>query len=153
MTGVPGHRSDHGTQPGGRVARPGLMRLPAVAALIVLLAALVGCGPAASPAPQGTLTLLLLAGPVCPVETDPPDPRCAPRPVSAAVVAILDGDREVARGTSGAEGRIDFRLPVGRYTVRAVPGDAPFPVPPGDQVVDVGAGPVELRLDYDTGIR
>jgi hypothetical protein len=118
--------------------------------LVVVVAA---CGPGASPGPTGTLTLLLTAGPVCPVEQDPPDPACAPRAVSGAVVAILDGDREVARGTSGADGRIDFQLPHGRYVVHPVAGDNPFPSPPGDQVVDVGPEPVELSLGYDTGIR
>jgi hypothetical protein len=130
--------------------RPRAVLLALAAAISFALAS---CGPAASEPPTGTLTLALTAGPVCPVVTDPPDPACAPRPVAGAEVTVLLGDREVARGTSSAEGRIDFRLPYGRYTVRPVPGDQPFPVPPGDQVVDVGPEPAELALDYDTGIR
>jgi hypothetical protein len=123
-------------------------------ALALVVAALAACSsPQPSVPPGASLTLLLTAGPVCPVEQVPPDPACAPRPAAGQVVAILDREREVARGTSDADGRIDFALPAGRYTVRAVAA-AGFPAPPADQIVDVAAGaPMELTLDYDTGIR
>ena len=121
--------------------------------LLIAVSAVATCGPAVSPGPTGTLTLVMLQGPVCPVEQDPPDPACAPRPVVGQVVAILDGSREVARSTSDAAGRIRFSLPHGRYTVHPVPPDTGFPTPPTDQVVDLGAQAVELSLDYDTGIR
>jgi hypothetical protein len=46
-----------------------------------------------------------LAGPVCQVETIPPDPACAPRPVAGAVILIRDASgTEVARTTTGADG-------------------------------------------------
>ncbi len=126
-----------------------LRTLIAAALLLVLCAC---AGPAASAPPNGTLTLTLTAGPVCPVEQNPPNPACAPRAVSGAQVAIFDGDREVTRGASNADGRIDFSLPFGRYTVRPI-SNGGFPTPPGDQLVDIGALPVELALAYDTGIR
>ncbi len=123
--------------------------LALVAACLMVLAA---CTPAAPSAPLTTLTLTLTAGPVCPVAQDPPDPACAPRPVEGAVVAIALGDREVARGTSDAGGRIRFSLPAGRYVVRPIHAGT-FPTPPAEQIADVGDEPVELLLGYDTGIR
>jgi hypothetical protein len=102
--------------------------------------------------PSTTLTLTLTAGPVCPVEQNPPDPDCAPRPAAGEVVAIVLGDREVARGTSDADGRIRFALPAGRYVVRPIHAGT-FPTPPAEQTVDLRDQPVELQLDYDTGIR
>jgi hypothetical protein len=125
-------------------------------ALVVGACLLLGCGGQDAPSTV-ELTLLLRAGPVCPVEPDPPNPACEPRPVPDSVVAILEGDREVARGTSDAFGRIQFVLPYGRYLVRPI-SDGGFPTPPASQLVDLGPQPagvegVELRLDYDTGIR
>ena len=72
--------------------------------------------------------------------------------MAGQAVAILDGEREVGRGSSDANGRIDFSLPYGRYTVRPVSAGT-FPSPPADQIVDIGPQPVELALEYDTGIR
>ena len=125
---------------------------PGRALLILVLAAVAACAPAASPAQTGLLTLTLTTGPTCPVEQIPPDPQCATRPVVGREVVILAGDREVARGTSDGGGQIRFQLPIGRYTVHdGLTGT--FPTPPADQVVDIGGQPVELALDYDTGIR
>ena len=134
----------------GRMNTP-LRRLMALTLLVMGVAA---CAPGAtaSPAPTGVVTLTLLAGPVCPVEQDPPDPNCAARPVADHEVVLLAGDREVARGRSDARGMIRFEVPYGRYVVHPVGGQT-FPTAPGDQAVDVGAEPATLTLDYDTGIR
>jgi hypothetical protein len=121
-------------------------------ATVLLVLILAACTPSAPSPPSTTLTLALTAGPVCPVEQNPPDPDCAPRPVAGEVVAIVLGDRELARGTSDADGRIRFALPAGRYVVRPME-DGTFPTPPAEQVVDVGADPLEISLEYDTGIR
>lgn len=123
-----------------------------IAALLLVLPVVAACTEAAPTTSTGTLTLTLRAGPVCPVEQNPPNPACAPCAVSGAQVVILDGDREVARGSSNADGRIDFSLPSGRYRVHPI-SNGGFPTPPEDLVVDIGALPVELDLDYDTGIR
>jgi hypothetical protein len=128
------------------------MKTLTVLGLAAALLIATACAPAASTPPAGRLTLVLTAGPVCPVEQDPPDPACADRPVAGEVVALVSGGLEVARGTSDAAGRITFALPEGRYTVRPV-DDGTFPTPPAEIVVDVGAEPVELSLLYDTGIR
>ena len=129
------------------------MRAPLLAVAVALAVVVAACGTTAAPSvATGTLTLILRAGPVCPVEQNPPDPACAPRPVVQSVVALVEGDREVTRGTSDANGRISFTVPYGRYTVRPI-SDGGFPTPPADLIVDVGGVPVELDLDYDTGIR
>jgi len=92
--------------------------------------------------------------PVCPVETDPPDPACDDRPVPGAVIVVtlLDGS-PVATVTSDAAGRFSISLPpaVYRFTPRAVEGLVGTAAPAD---VEVGAGATKaLVLTYDTGIR
>lgn len=97
---------------------------------------------------------IALAGPVCPVETVPPDPACAPRPVAEAVVLIrVGGGPEVARAVTGADGIFFVELAAGEYVVepQAVEG---LLGTAGPQSVSVLAGSaVAIQLDYDTGIR
>jgi hypothetical protein len=99
----------------------------------------------------GTVT----AGPVCPVERNPPDPACAPRPVAGAVItATFSGQGEVARATTAPDG--SYRILIdgyGTYTLTALPVqglmNAPAPVA-------VTLDPMETRhvdFEYDTGIR
>ena len=71
--------------------------------------------------PSGRLEVIARAGPVCPVETDPPSPECAPRPVDSATIIVTDatGD-EVARGTTGPDGvvvRLEGARDGGQVTV------------------------------------
>ena len=47
-------------------------------AVVVLVLVLAACVPGES-REQGSLLVIASAGPVCPVETNPPDPNCAPR--------------------------------------------------------------------------
>ena len=99
-----------------------------------------------------TITGQVLAGPTCPVERIPPDPGCAPRPVSSALVLFTDtNEQEVARAVSDANGDFRLMLPRGTYTMvpQKVPGMLRTPSP-SMIVVD---GPVALTVLYDTGIR
>jgi hypothetical protein len=100
------------------------------------------------------MELTLLAGPTCPVETVPPDPNCAPVPVADRIVLVLALDgREVARGTSDAAGHIRIAVAPGSYVVRAAPVEG-FPTAPAEKTVEVRAGaPVQVNLEFDTGIR
>ena len=109
------------------------------------------------PAGSGAVVGLVTAGPVCPVERDPPDPACAPRPVPGAVlVARAPDGREVARTASGADGRYEMRLPPGTYELvpqpveglMGTPGPIPFRVGP-----DPAEVPQRIDVPYDTGIR
>lgn len=95
-----------------------------------------------------------LAGPVCPVETVPPDPDCAPRPVAGAVVVVRDGGgSEVARVVTGADGSFFAAVPSGEYTVEPQPVEGMMGTA-GALGVTVVAGLVaEVQLDYDTGVR
>ena len=94
------------------------------------------------------------AGPICPVETIPPDPACAPRPVAGAVVVIRAASgTEVARTTTGADGTFFAAVAAGRYIVepQAVEG---LMGKPGPQDVTVSEGvTATVDLAYDTGIR
>jgi hypothetical protein len=95
----------------------------------------------------------VLAGPTCPVERIPPDPRCADRPVSGAVLLFVDRlGRDAGRAVSDDNGAFTILLPVGRYTLWPQPvvgllGTAP----PQDVTVTADAPP--LVVLYDTGIR
>lgn len=106
--------------------------------------------------PPGVTGVLVqaLAGPVCPVEQDPPDPACAPRPVVGAIVRVLDGQgQEIAAGQLDATGSALIPVAPGAYVVvpEAVEGLMGTPGPQDVVVVDGRATPVALA--YDTGIR
>ena len=98
---------------------------------------------------------MVTAGPTCPVETDPPNPACAERPVAGAKLVILDQDGiEVARTTAGEDGTFTIQLAPGSY--RLVPqrvdglmGTAE----PVDFIVKAGHPVTDLQVSYDTGIR
>ena len=100
---------------------------------------------------RGTVT----SGPTCPVETQPPDPACAARPVAGAVLVFTNADgAEVARATSGADGSFAVELEPGAYHVAAEPVEGLMGTPaPLDVEVEAGAPMTELQVSYDTGIR
>ena len=120
---------------------------------------LAGCLPVPTPTPgggAGTLTVTAVAGPVCPVEQDPPDPACAPRPVAGAGIFVQPGDGRdiiVTQGATGADGTVQLRLQAGDYIVVGgeVEGLMGLPEP---MTVTIAAGQtVTITLTYDTGIR
>jgi hypothetical protein len=95
------------------------------------------------------------AGPTCPVERNPPDPACAPRPVAGALLVIQDrAGAEVARVTTGKDGRFSVALAPGAYRLvpQAVGG---FMGTAGPILFQVEAGQATppLEVSYDTGIR
>ena len=126
-----------------------------VLTLVAILGILTSCDPD-RPTAEGSIVVVAQAGPVCPVESDPPDPSCAPRPVVGAPVVVTPadgGDEVVAQGETDADGRLTLAVPVGNYLVSAgeVEGlvAAPEPV-----VVSVLADlTTEVPVAYDTGIR
>ena len=136
------------------------------------MALLAACGGASStpvPSPGGTgmpgptpagpaarITGTVTAGPVCPVETNPPDPACAPRPVAGAViVAVADDGSEAGRATTAADGTYAIDLaPTGTMTITGEPVQGLMGVPKPQQVDATAPGQgVQLDLVYDTGIR
>jgi hypothetical protein len=103
---------------------------------------------------DATLDLMLVAGPTCPVVTDPPDPACDARPVQNATVVIRDASgTEVARTTSDAAGHARATLPAGIYIVEALPVEGLMSTPPATAVWAIGTDPLPVTLSYDTGIR
>ena len=100
-----------------------------------------------------TVSGLAEAGPVCPVETNPPDPACAPRPVVGAVVVAVGESGDRFEATTGPDGRFSFDLPAGRYEIIAEPANGLMGTPEPIEVVVV-AEPIDVGvLMYDTGIR
>ena len=125
-----------------------------VLAGVILLVILGACASDVPPDSSATITGRLVAGPTCPVETDPPDPECAPRVVpDAEIVARLPDGAEI-RARSGEDGRFRLVLPPGAVTITfaAVEGLmlAPDPINATlreNQALDL------LDVSYDTGIR
>lgn len=126
--------------------------------ITLLVLAVVGCVPAtsASPASHGTLQVEVVAGPVCPVERDPPDPNCAPRPVGGARIFVQPGDGRdilVGEATTDEAGHATIEIAPGAYLV--VGGEVEGLMGrPGPTTVIVSAGQTAtITLTYDTGIR
>jgi len=95
--------------------------LTALAALILLVTACLGPpGSSATGTTTQSVTGRATAGPVCPVERNPPDPACAARPVAGAVLVIQNQTgAEVARAITDQDGRFSVALAPGAY--RLVP--------------------------------
>lgn len=127
--------------------------------LLIIVLALVGSACVTTPSPSelpGTLAVTALAGPVCPVETNPPDPDCAPRSVAGVqvVVSPADGrDMVVASGTTDADGMLHLSLAAGDYLVAAGEAEGLFGRPEAVAVTVAAGDTTSVTLDYDTGIR
>jgi hypothetical protein len=127
------------------------LRLLPVLAVIVVLPAVAGARTPASGIAGRTVE-----GPTCPVQRNPPDPRCAPRPIAVSVSIRRDAKHAKARIVqSGSDGRFRVHLAPGTYIVQGLQkGKSPFPRPPGPQTVQVSGGHfTRVTLTYDTGIR
>ena len=132
------------------VRRPPIMRAVRALLSITLASVLVGC---TAPAEMTEVPITVVAGPTCPVVTDPPDPACADRPVEGAELVILGADgRQVASVRSDAAGLVNVDLAHGSYLVRPQAVDGLMGTPAEVELV-VGEGPVGLTVSYDTGIR
>ena len=133
----------------------------------VLLVGMAGCAPAASPSGSpspsgppspsvqtGRLEGIAVAGPICPVVTDPPQSGCEDRPVEGARLVIVDDEgAEVMTATTGADGRFEVELAPGTYEVQPQPVEGLMhTAEPVSAVVPIG-DLVEVTISYDTGIR
>jgi Carboxypeptidase regulatory-like domain len=158
------NRSPARLEPGRGDSRPtGMHRglVARVALVAILLVAVAGCAPAASstasPSPSGQsgrLEGIAVAGPICPVVTDPPQSGCEARPVEGARLVIVseDGD-QVTSVITGADGRFEVELAPGTYEVQPQPVEGLMHTAgPVSAVVPIG-DPVEVTISYDTGIR
>jgi hypothetical protein len=132
------------------------MRLLAALAVVV---SLVACDAAPQPtasAGPGTIVIEVRAGPACPVETTPPDPACAPRPVAGVRILLQPGDGRdivVAETVSDEDGMARVDVPAGEYLVIGTDVEGLFGRP-DPVLVAVEPGEIaEVALGYDTGIR
>jgi len=129
-----------------------------VATFILIILSAVACtapGPSV-PAEVGTLDVTVLAGPVCPVETQPPDPACEPRPVAGAQLFVSPGDGTdivVSQATTDENGFARFELPTGTYIVTGSEVAGFFGIPDPAMADVLGGDTAPLTLSYDTGIR
>jgi hypothetical protein len=120
--------------------------------VIVLLSslALALAAGAQATAPRGTLAGLVTRGPITPVCTveQPCD-----EPAAHVTLVFSHAGRDVARVTTGADGRYRLRLPATTYQVRRARSGAPDRKLEPHSVL-VKAGRV-MRIDFsiDTGIR
>jgi hypothetical protein len=113
-------------------------------------------GETGDPLPDATgISGIVLAGPTCPVERDPPDPACADQPVGGAVLLVRDGSgAEVARVTSGADGTFAAELAPGLYRVVPQPVEGLLGTASEmDVEVEADQPRPALIILYDTGIR
>ncbi|HEY3334923.1 MAG TPA: hypothetical protein VGK16_06745 [Candidatus Limnocylindrales bacterium] len=92
------------------------------------------------------------AGPVCPVET-PGDPKCAPRPVAAASLAVRSGEAVVATFSTDLSGLYRIALPPGEYVLEAAPVQGFMGTPAPAPFTVTGTQLTPLDIAYDTGIR
>ena len=109
---------------------------------------------AGTPVPTATVEGRLVAGPVCPVETDPPDPACAPRPVEGAVIVATAPDGRRYRTESGPDGRFRLDVAPGVVRVEFLSVEGLTGIPEALEVEAVEGEVVDLGdIGYDTGIR
>jgi hypothetical protein len=126
--------------------------------LSVLLVAAAGCA-GATPAPDESgrlaadLRLTVTSSPTCPVETTPPDPACAPRPVAGAQIRI-EGPGLDETIAAGADGVAAARLEPGDYTATPLPVDGLMgTADPFTFTIGADYAVVARDVRYDTGIR
>jgi hypothetical protein len=132
--------------------------------VVVVAALLAGClapdapasGTGGPPSETGRLEVHAVAAPVCPVEKQPPDPACAPRPVAAATVLLSPADgREIllGRGVTDARGIVTFDIGPGDYLVTGMEMAGLMGGRVEAKATVVAGRTASVLLEYDTGIR
>ncbi len=118
---------------------------------------IIGVEPLSAPEPPeavGVVAGVALAGPQCPVETDPPRPECADQPVASAEIHITTepGTKPMVVVT-GEDGTFSVELAPGTYLFTPQPYEGLLGTPaPFEVVVPAGAW-LDVLVPYDTGIR
>lgn len=103
---------------------------------------------------EGTISI----GPICPVETDPPDPGCLPTAETYKAYPVTiwtsNGGRKIAQINPALDGSYKTELVYGNYLVKLEngqkgPGSSNLPV----EVSIIPQGEIVLNINIDTGIR
>ena len=104
--------------------------------------------------PGTGLFVTAVSGPTCPVETNPPDPNCAPRPVTTAVIIVTDNaGNAVAKVQLDESASAFIPLPAGNYLVEAMPVDQLIGKALAQTVIVADGQRTPVEFLYDTGIR
>lgn len=107
-----------------------------------------GVAPTGATGVRGTVTI----GPTCPVERNPPDPKCAPKPYATTLRITTSAGKAVAVVDVAADGTFTQRLAPGDYVIGPA-GTATLPrLAPQPFAVKAGAM-TTLDLVFDSGIR
>lgn len=110
--------------------------------------------PSADAADRTGIGGIAVAGPVCPVESVPPEPDCAARPVPGAVIVVRDvGGSEVVRVDTAADGSFFVGLPPGDYLIEPQAVEGLMGTAAALEVTVIAGEAAEVDLEYDTGIR
>jgi hypothetical protein len=123
-----------------------------LAVLVLALAAACNPGPTITPLPSTGVRGVVRAGPTCPVEQAGQSP-CVRSVAGATILALDSSGREVGRAVSDAGGAYVLRLPPGTYEIVPQPVQGLMGVAAKTPVTVPDGTPVELDLQYDTGIR
>ena len=128
---------------------------PSVLGVALLLAACVPI-PTSTAGEPGAIQVEAVAGPVCPVEQEPPDPNCEPRPVAGARIFVQPGDGRdilVGEATTDAAGRATIEIAAGDYIVVGGEVEGLMGLPDATTVRVVAGQTTAITISYDTGIR
>lgn len=103
------------------------------------------------PTDTGSVKGTVFLSPTCPVERDPPDPKCAPKPY-ATTIRISKQGVPYATITTNSSGAYTTVLPAGTYLFLPK-GGTTLPSCSGTQIVVAANTTQTVNLDCDTGIR
>ena len=100
------------------------------------------------------ITGRLVAGPTCPVETNPPGPACAPSVVPDTEIVVMTPDGVEIRARSGQDGTFRIAVPPGEVTITFAEAEG-LMMAPGTITASVETNQIFELSDvlYDTGIR
>ena len=127
---------------------------------VMLIPLFISCNEQTQMNGRGVLKGKITIGPICPVETNPPDPRCLPTEETYKAWAIsvwtLDAKTKVATLNPKLDGKYQIDLPVGKYLIDydvartgKIGGSNILPA-----LISIAIGDTtNLNIDIDTGIR
>lgn len=102
----------------------------------------------------GVVSGIVLAGPQCPVQTDPPTPGCEDTPVVGAEMLVWEKSwTDAVVVVSGADGAFELELEPGSYLFEPQPYEGLLGTAPLFEIEVVGGGRYPVTVPYDTGIR
>jgi hypothetical protein len=130
--------------------------LIAVIVLTLIISAILFYEPWGSSRPRaemGTVYVQVLLSPICPVERNPPDPACAPKPYETEIT-ILDAQTNspYKNYETDSSGKLTFSIDPGKYVLRAK-STAPFPYCTDLKIVVTTNKTQSVVINCDTGIR